>query len=216
LKLWNRTDYRNTPLDSLVPAMRLITERGGFALRMGAIVDQPLDDAGDPKIIDYANLYRSPFMDMFLAKHCRFFIGTASGALMMATVQDVPVISTNHVPYSHFHNHSYDMVLPRLVLDPETEETISYARAQELGFYSDSSPSSKAAQTLDYGWRENDVEDIRNACEDMLRYLDGEPVPAEIAELQTAFARKYLHALPDHDLAAKIAPSWAAKYAEYF
>ncbi len=56
---------RNSDIQNHVPAAEEMTRRGYYAIRMGAIVKEPLQTT-NPMIIDYATNYRSDFMDIYL------------------------------------------------------------------------------------------------------------------------------------------------------
>jgi putative glycosyltransferase (TIGR04372 family) len=69
---------RNCDIMSLMPAVQYLTDKGGWGIKMGAPTGNPLPTAD--RVIDYPESQsRTAFMDVFLAAHCRFFMGCTSG-----------------------------------------------------------------------------------------------------------------------------------------
>jgi putative glycosyltransferase (TIGR04372 family) len=78
-------------------AMKTITDRGGWVIRMGnpsMPVFPPM-----PHVIDYAHHeIRSDWMDVYLWAAGRFFLGTQSGPYMVPSTFGVPCLLTNSFP----------------------------------------------------------------------------------------------------------------------
>jgi putative glycosyltransferase (TIGR04372 family) len=73
-----RRDYRNPSILNYIPAIKKITSRGGWVVRMGDNTMKPLPSMKN--VIDYPfTRYKSDFMDLCLIQNCRFFIGGQSG-----------------------------------------------------------------------------------------------------------------------------------------
>lgn len=94
---WAYHDYRDSSIHNYVPAAEELGRRGNCAIRMGAVVDQPLGSAG-PKVIDYAVNHRTEFLDVYLGARCRFFLGAHSGAFGAAVVFRRPMALVNVIP----------------------------------------------------------------------------------------------------------------------
>ena len=91
--------YRNSEIDSYVPAMSAIIARGGWCIRMGDPSMKKL--APMQKVIDYAHHpLRADWMDLFLCARCRFFLGNSSGIYLVAAAFGVPVALANLLPVS--------------------------------------------------------------------------------------------------------------------
>lgn len=89
---------RNAGIEAYFPAIKAITDRGGWVIRMG--------DAGMPKlppmpgVVDYAHsVLKSDWMDVFLWGASRFFVGTNSGPIFIPPCFGVPVVATNWMPF---------------------------------------------------------------------------------------------------------------------
>lgn len=211
-EVWDRTDFKNSSLQNYIPAARHVTSMGGYAIRMGAVVDAPLDDTGDPRIIDYATKFRSDFMDIYLAAKCRFFLGSSSGLNMVPMIFDVPVAIPNHFPHTHGYYHAYDLFTLRLITCRNTGRLVNFPEATKAGFYANSNGSSLADKDYEYEWRENDPEDILDLCKDMFAALNGELVSAKTKKMQDLYAETYLSHHPDYRYAAKVGPRFLDKY----
>jgi len=80
-----RREYRNPNISNYIPAIKKITSKGGFVVRMGDDTMKPLPRMEN--VIDYPfTKYKSEFMDLCLMQNCRFFIGGQSGLQEFATL----------------------------------------------------------------------------------------------------------------------------------
>jgi putative glycosyltransferase (TIGR04372 family) len=91
--------FRNADIHSFVSTIDLIHRKGGYCIRMGdASMTRMPNIEG---LIDYAHSdFRSDRMDVIICGGCRFFLGTASGLLHLASIFGVPVALTNLAPIS--------------------------------------------------------------------------------------------------------------------
>lgn len=90
-------DYRDWLADSLLPAIRELTDRGYCLVRMGAAVDGAFPLAGE-NILDYAlSEHRSDEMDLYLASRCAFWLGAASGLADVSMAFRRPQLFVNFV-----------------------------------------------------------------------------------------------------------------------
>ena len=84
-------DLRNGRVEDYGPAIRAITGRGGWVIRMGDASATPLPPM--PRAIDYAHSQaRSDWMDIFLIGASRLLVGTNSGPAMAAIAFGTPFI----------------------------------------------------------------------------------------------------------------------------
>ncbi|WP_316190127.1 TIGR04372 family glycosyltransferase [Bradyrhizobium sp. SZCCHNS2096] len=86
--------HRNSPIEPFVEAIRSITDKGGWVIKVGGPNSPklpPLDRA-----IDYARSgFRSELMDICLIRHARAFIGTTSGLTNVAVSFGIPSAIVN-------------------------------------------------------------------------------------------------------------------------
>lgn len=185
-------NIRNCKIDSFMPAAQYITQKGGFAIRVGATVEQSLPDTGNPKIIDYASNFRSDFMDMFLFAHTKFFLGSLSGIYMGVSAFDRPVVITNHIDLSNRAPQAYNTFIPKLIRDTETGRILNFSESVELSFECQSAEDLVWFSTSKYEYVENSEEEILEACKDMLEWLGGKEASQEAFELQNIFNEKFV------------------------
>ncbi|MGJ3259889.1 MAG: TIGR04372 family glycosyltransferase [Rhodospirillales bacterium] len=211
--IWSKLDFKNTNIETYLDAASHIAECGGFALRMGAVVEQPLPETVPDRVIDYATCHRSDFMDIYIAAHCRFFLASSTGLGHVPTVFNRPVIVANHFPYNHTHYRSSDLIVPRTILNKASGTAVPFFEAQEAGFFAWSGSASSSGKNSDlYHWGYNDSEDILNGVLDMLDALEGRDAPNGAAEIQDRYAERYLSHLSNYQLGARLSPRYALKY----
>ena len=87
-------DKRNTnPLD-YIKTIKMITDRGGWVIRMGHKGISSLPQMA--QVIDYPSTsYKSEFMDLYLIKHCHLYLGQNSGILDVALLFQKKIVLTN-------------------------------------------------------------------------------------------------------------------------
>jgi putative glycosyltransferase (TIGR04372 family) len=89
-------DYRNSAIETYIPAVEELIRRGFKAARMGAVVDSPLE-VSNSGIIDYATECRSDFLDIFLTAKCHFYLSDTCGFHGVPMVLRCPRIIVNMV-----------------------------------------------------------------------------------------------------------------------
>jgi len=90
-------DYRDSAIRSFGPAAEELAHRGYFAIRMGAVVEEPLNTS-HAMVIDYATRHRTDFLDIFLLAKCSFFLGGTAGIYTISAVFRRPLASVNWIP----------------------------------------------------------------------------------------------------------------------
>lgn len=89
--------HRNADIRSYGGAIREITGRGGWVVRVGDPSMTPMTPMD--KVVDYAvSPLKSDWMDLWLCAHNRFFVGTTSGLTMVATMFQKPCVQVNMIP----------------------------------------------------------------------------------------------------------------------
>jgi len=212
-KLWRTRDFRNCSINNYMDAAEYITSKGGYVLRMGAIVQTPLPENRNPKIIDYASEHRTDFLDIYLPSKCLFFLGCDSGIFVIATIFDVPVAlaNCNLIAYNPFRHN--DLFLLTRLREKATGKFITYDKALELGYYK----ISKAAPVLpEYEVVENDAEQILEMTKQMLQQLDGKAPSNESFVANAIYRERYVSKVPYSDLAANLGAKFAEKHIHLF
>lgn len=86
--------HRNGSVESYLEAIRYITEKGGWVIKMGGKQSPAIPSM--KRVIDYSRSnFRSEFLDIYLLRHARFFIGTTSGLTNIAINFDIPCALVN-------------------------------------------------------------------------------------------------------------------------
>lgn len=89
--------HRNAQIGSYGPAIKAITDRGGWVVRVGDATMRPLPEMY--QAVDYAlSPLKADWMDLWLIAHNRFFLGTSSGLAMLANVFQRPCALVNMIP----------------------------------------------------------------------------------------------------------------------
>ena len=85
---------RNANIDTYLPAIRWITENGGFVVRVGSYGVNRLPPL--PRVIDYAATEnQSESLNTFFLGACKYMIGTTSGPIGVPSTFGIPTLQTN-------------------------------------------------------------------------------------------------------------------------
>lgn len=96
---WEYHSYRNSDIDTYIPAIERLVSKGYFAIRMGRFVSKKIK-TNHSRIIDYAANGGTDFLDMYLSAHCRFFVSGSDGLAFMSIIFGRPIVWINFVPFS--------------------------------------------------------------------------------------------------------------------
>ncbi len=91
--------YRDSKISNCIPAAEALTKRGYYAIRTGYNVKDNLDSK-QTMIIDYANEFRSEFMDIYLASKCSFYFGGGPGNVGLFAIFRKALARVNVIPYA--------------------------------------------------------------------------------------------------------------------
>ncbi|MCL0053718.1 TIGR04372 family glycosyltransferase [Dehalococcoidia bacterium] len=171
-ELWADGLDQMSSIKNFIQAMKYVVSCGGYALRMGAPVQDRLPELGEPQIIDYASDYRTDFGDIYLSARCKFFVGSMSGLSSVAATFSVPVVKTNMFytsedPYGH-----RDLVIYKLIWSNQKGRLLTYPEIleSEVGGYLMSCDYDQA----DLKVFENTSEEILGVTQEMIDRLSGE------------------------------------------
>ncbi len=178
--------FRNCSVENYLPAVSELTRRGFWCIRMGDPSMrriQPMD-----RVIDYAHSdARSDWMDIFLCATCRFFLGSASGLIYLASVFGKPTGSANHAPLSTVTAfYGNDIAIPKLVWSEGEERYLTFSEV--LGSDAGNFRYTSLYQAHHLKPVENTAEDIRELTLEMLDRSENRAVyTPEDEELQLRF-----------------------------
>jgi putative glycosyltransferase (TIGR04372 family) len=179
--------HRNADVLNYLPALREITRRGGWVVRMGDPSMTPL-----PKmrgVVDYAlSDLKTERMDVFLCGASRFFLGVASGLCQLPTTFGVPCVLTNWASNALPLYSCRDLFIPKPIRSVAEDRVLTfeemYADPVRHAAYSGVFLFERGLQAI-----ENTPEELRDVVTEMLDQLDGTAVySAADVDLQGRFA----------------------------
>jgi putative glycosyltransferase (TIGR04372 family) len=95
-----RREWRNSSISNYIPAIKEITEAGGWVIRMGDNTMTPLPQMDH--VIDYPfSKFKSDMMDIYLISECKFYIASHSGIFETAVLFQKPIVIPNMVEWTY-------------------------------------------------------------------------------------------------------------------
>jgi putative glycosyltransferase (TIGR04372 family) len=164
-------DFRNGDPISFIGAIKMITDAGGWVIRMGDPAMTPLPKM--PKVIDYACVEsRNAILEIYLSATARFCIGSSSGYFAIPTAFGVPVLLANALEGQNgYQLTERDLFLPKLCRYKENGEIVGMG--EMMKFPTNCLTSSKDYVDKGIDWFDNDMDDIERATREMLERTDG-------------------------------------------
>jgi putative glycosyltransferase (TIGR04372 family) len=162
-----RRNFRNPNILNYIPAIKEITSRGGWVVRMGDNTMTPLPCMQN--LIDYPfTKHKSEFMDLCLLQNCRFFVGNPSGISEVAQLLHKDVLATNIYNWRLENGHQRDRGILMHVYSKKEER---YLSIKELFTLDLRTKIDKTYGILsdDYTFIENSAEEISKA---VLEYMN--------------------------------------------
>jgi putative glycosyltransferase (TIGR04372 family) len=201
-------DYRDSDINNYLKAAELIAERGGYALRMGEVVDGPLPPERHPRIIDYAVEHRSDFMDIYLSARCKFFLGNTAGLFIVPMVFSIPVACANFMPLELTTLRAADLFIPKKLWLENEKRYLKFREALELGAsrYFQSEQYKKAGLTV----VENSAEEISALAAEMNSRLNGAGADTAGDELQAKYRGLFGPGHLCHDFTTRVGRDFLA------
>ena len=169
---WKYHNYRDSSIGNYIKAMDNITMLNYHAVRMGLIVDEKLI-TDNTSIIDYANLHREDFLDIFLIAYSRFVVFTHCGLKHVAIAFRVPVVCVNVLSYlGIFYLQKNNICVPKKLWSKSKKKVLSF---REI-FCSDIVSYTTANQYIDNDIEilENTPDEINDAAMEMEMRISGE------------------------------------------
>lgn len=192
-EVWARHDYRDCDVRNYLPAAEYLASLGMFAVRMGHLVEHPIESSS-LRVIDYAVKYRTDFDDVFLSGNCKFFLANNAGLLCVAKAFDVPVASANWIPIGQALSGPRDVFIPKKLWSIEKKRFLTFREIIMSGV--DNWFNSKLYDDAAIEVVENSSEEILALAKEMNARIDGTWVGIdEDEELQRRYRSLYR---PDH------------------
>jgi putative glycosyltransferase (TIGR04372 family) len=155
---WRYMDYRNADLESYRSQAEWWAAQGFYVLRMGAIVERPIEWDG-AKVIDYATRHRSEFGDIYLLSHCRYFIGDTAGILTVPQTFGVPSGLANYLPIRNRWRGGNSLFIPKKFRRVSDNRLMTFREGVESGAF---------AFVLMQKYEEAGIAPVANTAEEVL------------------------------------------------
>lgn len=177
-------NFRDAPIATYLKAAKFITSQGGYAIRMGSVVEEPLGDTGDPRIIDYATTHRSEFLDLYILSQCRMYLGSSAGLFCIPAVFGRPTAYANGLPICNPWGR-FTMFIPKKLYKQDEGRYLSFREAPErynIGYWGEDYAAAKVCA------EPNTADEILDLCQEMYAVIEGrqEPDRALQAEVNQA------------------------------
>ena len=167
-------NYRNSSIESYIPAIQYIINQGGKCIRLGNKTMTPFPPIDG--LIDYAlSPDKSAFMDLFLCNECLFVLGSGSGLSELAAIFGTSSALANVVPLSHRGKHNNDLTIPMMYSKSSNNEYFSFSEimGSEMGNFRRSSEFNKAGINLIH----NTSDEIKELAIEQLQRVRGTFTP---------------------------------------
>ena len=186
---WSYHDYRNNNISNYMDAARHLADNGIYAIRMGSVVEGDLDE-DYPGIIDYARYHRSDFADVYLAAHCKFFLGDTGGLFGIPTIFGVPFAAVNLTPLRIAPRTALDIFIPKKYRDINTQKFLTFKELISLGAHDWGRSEKYRSASIEVV--ENSSEEILDLVVEMNARIDGDWVTHdEDEELQKRYRQLF-------------------------
>lgn len=166
-------DYRNSDIDSYRKAVEFVIGKGGYVIRMGSIVNKPMNFKHE-KFIDYSVTCREDFMDIYLLARCRFFISAPAGIHSIRSIFHAPILIVNSTPVGFAPYGKNDIYIPKKIRNVNTGkfEPIK-PLIEKIGNNPDILFNGNKFRDLGYEYVNNSEDEILDVTEEMLERLEG-------------------------------------------
>lgn len=193
-------DYRNCDVDTYVEAMEAIADRGLHVLRMGAVVEKPVNSS-HPRIIDYANSrFRSEFADIYLGANCKFCVSDGLGYYTVPAAFRRPNAYVNYSPFHMFYSsRACDLGIAKVFVDKQSGEILPLRELVGRGVASLTRTELISGAGL--AVKDNTPAEIRDLMIEMNDRMDGTWVSSvQDEELQFQFWKMFKKVIGDEGL----------------
>jgi putative glycosyltransferase (TIGR04372 family) len=130
---WDYHSFRDMTLDSFLPVLEALAERGYYMIRLGSVVKQALETT-NPRIIDYATQFRTDFLDVYLSAKSRFYLGSDSGIFALTQLFRRPIAMVSVPSTERVHSWGpNDLTIPKKLWLRSQGRTLTFRETIESG-----------------------------------------------------------------------------------
>ena len=165
---------RNADINSFIPAMKYVTSKGGFAIRIGTTANKKLITSNNNKIIDYPFINNRNEMDDFLLLYfCKYCVGTPSGIIDTASLNNKPIALVNNNEYLYDQQFNKSLFIPKLLLKNNNKYLTRKEYMKMIGKNTSLARLNNLINRFDLKYIDNSQNDILQLTEMMLKILNG-------------------------------------------
>jgi len=127
-------NYRNSDIDTYLPAIRWLAAQGVWVIRMGKLMAKPLPTGMD-HVIDYAfDPDKSDLLDIWLFANCSGCVSTGSGPDMIPSAYGKPLLFVNALPLGGFWSFANMIWVPKPLRWRDSGQPLSLTEHLMHGF----------------------------------------------------------------------------------
>lgn len=124
-KKWANHDYRNSDIETYIPAIQWLLDQGVWVLRMGRVMKRELVFT-HARLIDYSfDPAACDLLDIWLFANCSACISTASGPDVLALVYEKPLLRLNALPLALMAISSASTYIPKQLIWNSSQKELS-------------------------------------------------------------------------------------------
>jgi putative glycosyltransferase (TIGR04372 family) len=164
---WSYHDYRDSKIEHYIQAMEWLANKGYIVMRMGASVEDPIQ-THHKNIIDYANLHRSDFLDVYIMSKCEFQVAAVTGLQTVGIAFRKPSAHVNASPFltTTFHKANLnELFVPKLYFSEAMDRFLSVREIISMNAHNFFTTEQFSAAKISL--RENDEIDILNTTREI-------------------------------------------------
>ncbi len=203
LKKTNKTNfgyhnYRDSNINNLIPAIKLLLKKKFIVIRMGKIVEKKLK-INHKNFIDYPfHPIKSDFMDFYLAKSCYLWIGNNTGLDELARLFRKPLMVTNMAPVGILKlGYRKSVFLTKKLKYKKKIIGLSIIFKKQLNFMTNSKDYKKKKIEL----KENSSNEILNSLKNILMLIQNKwNISKKNFIIQNKFRNSLFHNVKKHKL----------------
>jgi len=164
--------YFNTDFESYKKAIDYLTEKNIQCIRIGRDVEMPLEYRN---VVDFSTKFYTEEMDVYIQKHCLFYLGQHSGIQSMLGALNVPCILLNVVKEVISHDlygpvfYDRDLYVPQLLWSKKEKRYLTLRERIEYELWSDEHQQIYKYIENGYELRKNTSEDIKEVAVEMIK-----------------------------------------------
>jgi putative glycosyltransferase (TIGR04372 family) len=161
-------DSRNTDINNLIEASKYLIEKGFTIIRVGSVVNKPINFS-HKKMIDYPySEHQSEFLDIFIMAHCKFIVSLApSGCTDISTIFDKPMLIVDFSDYGVAPLKKTSLYTLKKYKFRNSNNYLRFEDGLKLGYFWYNLPE------FDLEAEEINSQDILEATKEMLDRLEG-------------------------------------------